>query len=67
MMFQGMESLFHGFEHSGGGSGYERGLAGSGGGETVNNYYDDDRGDRGQRDGGRDDSFFYNAKYDFFS
>ncbi len=63
MMFQGMESLFHGFEHTGGG-GSERGLAGSGGGETVNNYYDGDRGDRGQGDGGRDDGSFYNPKDD---
>ena len=62
MMFQGMESLFHGFEHSGGG--YERGLAGSGGGETVNNYYDDNGGDRGERHDRRDDSSFYNPSDD---
>ncbi len=66
-MFQGMESLFHGFEHGGGG--YDRGFgAGGGGGETVvNNYYDDDRSDRGERDRddtGRNDSSFYNPSDD---
>ena len=68
MMFQGMESLFHGFEHGGGG--YGSGFSGMGerGGETVvNNYYDDDRGgreDRGRDEGGRGDSSFYNPSDD---
>lgn len=68
MMFQGMESLFHGFEGGGGGG---RGFGGGmGGGETVvNNYYDDDQsgGDRqeSRRDeGGRGDSNFYNPSDD---
>ncbi len=69
MMFQGMESLFHGFERGGGG-GY--GLSGGmGGGETVvNNYYDDDRSaggdreDRGRDEGGRADTKFYNPSDD---
>ena len=62
-MFSGMESLFHGFDHGGG---YGSGLGGGlGGGETVvNNYYDDDKGDRGGEDRGRDDSSFYNPSDD---
>ncbi len=65
MMFQGMESLFHGFEH-GGGSGFA-GMGDRGGESVVNNYYDDDRGrgeDRGSEDRGRDDSSFYNPSDD---
>lgn len=58
-MFQGMESLFHGFEHHNGG--YGSGFTG-GGGETVNNYYDDDRGQGNDR--GRDDNSFYNPSDD---
>ena len=63
-MFQGMESLFHGFDR--GGSGL---MGGGGGGETINNYYDDDRGggdreDRDRGDSGRDDNSFYNPSDD---
>ena len=62
LAFQGMESLFHGFEH-GGGSGFGGGM---GGGETVVNNYYDDSGDRGGRDEdrGRNDSSFYNPSDD---
>ena len=61
MMFQGMEGLFHGFEH-GGGSGF---TGGDGRETVVNNYYDDDRGDRGGNDrGDRNDSSFYNPSDD---
>ncbi len=60
MVFQGMEGLFHGFDRGG-----ERGFGAPGGGETVvNNYYDDDRGDRGGGDAGRDSGNFYNPSDD---
>lgn len=48
LAFQGIESLMHGFGHA---AGYGQGLGGFGGGErpeeVVNNYYGDDRGERG--------------------
>ena len=66
MAFRGIEDLFHGF---GGGGGSERGFTGSGGGETVNNYYDDDRGsgnsgDNRGDDRNRDSGSFYNPSDD---
>jgi hypothetical protein len=50
LAFQGIESLMHGFGHA---AGYGQDFGGFGGGgqrpveEVVNNYYDDDRGERG--------------------
>jgi uncharacterized protein len=51
LAFQGVESLMHGFGHS---AGYGEGLGGFGGGdrpEVINNYYGDDRGERGSEHG----------------
>ena len=62
MMFQGMESLFHGFEH-GGGSGFA-GMGGRPEETVVNNYYDDNGGDRGRDDSSRDSGSFYDASDD---
>jgi uncharacterized protein len=51
LAFQGIESLMHGFGHA---AGYGQDFGGFGGGqrpeEVVNNYYGDDRGDRGGHD-----------------
>jgi len=51
LAFQGVESLMHGFGHA---AGYGQDFGGFGGGqrpeEVVNNYYGDDRGDRGGHD-----------------
>jgi hypothetical protein len=50
LAFQGIESLMHGFGHA---AGYGQDFGGFGGGgqrpveEVVNNYYGDDRGERG--------------------
>jgi hypothetical protein len=65
LAFEGVESLMHGFGHA---AGYGQGFGGFGDrpSEVINNYYGDDRGDRGEhsvsndrfdRDfgGGRDD------------
>jgi hypothetical protein len=54
LAFEGIESLMHGFGHAAGYGG-EQGFGGFGGQaqrpeEIVNNYYDDDRGDRGSRE-----------------
>jgi len=53
LAFEGVESLMHGFGHSAGYGG--QGFGGFDGGqrpveEVVNNYYGDDRGDRGGRE-----------------
>lgn len=55
MMFQGMESLFHGF---GGGGGYGEGRPT----EIVNNYYEG--GDRPEHHAADTDSGFYNPEHD---
>lgn len=52
LAFQGIESLMHGFGHS---AGYGQDFGGFGGGggrpdEVINNYYGDDRGERGGHD-----------------
>ena len=62
-MFTGMESLFHGFDRGGGGSGFS-GMGGGGGETVVNNYYDDTNDAGRGDDRGRDDSGFYNASDD---
>src|ERR1700678_3964035 len=52
LAFQGIESLMHGFGHAGG-YGQDFGGFGGGGGrpeEVINNYYGDDRGERGGHD-----------------
>src|ERR1700722_9133238 len=54
LAFEGIESLMHGFGHAAGYGG-EQGFGGFGGQaqrpeEIVNNYYDDDRGDRGSHE-----------------
>jgi hypothetical protein len=53
LAFQGVESLMHGFGHAAGYGGGQ-GLGGFDGGqrpeEVINNYYGDDRGDRGGHD-----------------
>ena len=51
LAFEGIESLMHGFGHA---AGYGQGFGGFGGGgdrpaEVINNYYGDDRGERGER------------------
>ena len=51
LAFEGIESLMHGFGSS---AGYGPGLGGFGGGErpeVINNYYGDDRGERGGEHG----------------
>jgi hypothetical protein len=54
LAFEGVESLMHGFGHAAG-YGSEQGFGGFGGQrpveEIVNNYYEDDRGDRGEHGG----------------
>jgi hypothetical protein len=54
LAFEGIESLMHGFGHAAG-YGSEQGFGGFGGQrpveEIVNNYYEDDRGDRGEHGG----------------
>jgi hypothetical protein len=50
LAFEGVESLMHGFGHA---AGYGQGFGGFGGGgerptEVINNYYGDDRGERGE-------------------
>jgi uncharacterized protein len=47
LAFEGVESLMHGFGHAGG---YGQGFGGFGDRptEVINNYYGDDRGDRGE-------------------
>ncbi len=50
LAFQGVESLMHGFGHA---AGYGEGIGSFGGGErpeVINNYYGDDRGERGGHD-----------------
>lgn len=72
MMFQGMESLFHGLEHGGGGGSGFMGTGERGSESVVNNYYDDGRsgdenrggGDRGLESQGRDGGGFYNPSDD---
>jgi hypothetical protein len=54
LAFEGIESLMHGFGHAAG-YGTEQGFGGFGGQEQrpteiINNYYDDDRGDRDSHD-----------------
>jgi len=61
MVFQGMEDMFRGFGHEGGGYGGGRPT------EVINNnYYDNDRPESGHehRAEGSDDSSFYNAAND---
>jgi uncharacterized protein len=57
MLFEGAESLFHGF---GGGGGYGMGHPGE---TVINNYYDQDQGGE-HHEGSRDDSSFYNPSND---
>jgi hypothetical protein len=50
LAFEGVESLMHGFGHA---AGYGQGFGGFGGGgdrpaDVINNYYGDDRGERGE-------------------
>jgi hypothetical protein len=51
LAFEGVESLMHGFGHA---AGYGQGFGGFDGGqrpeEVINNYYGDDRGERGGHD-----------------
>jgi len=51
LAFQGIESLMHGFGHAAGyGEGSSFGGAEQRPTETINNYYDDDRGEHGSHD-----------------
>lgn len=61
MVFQGMEDMFRGFGHEGGG-----GYGGDRPSEVINNnYYDNDRPESHEhREAGSDDSSFYNAAND---